>query len=174
MAEVGGEHLRQHPERGSARPSGGQRDGQGADGLAVRPVHDAAGEGAERADAVAGAEEGEVGRDDPLGEGVQLGLDAVLDRRLGLVGVGGVEGPAAQDDARPVVEVDLAEGRLLQPDADQLVGVQAGAGEHGVVLLLGDVVLRAGAEEQEGAHRLRPGSRRRWPAARPRRRCPTR
>ena len=41
---------------------------------------------------------------------------------------------------------------MLEADPDQLARSQAAAGEHGVVLLLGDVVLGAGAEEEEGQH----------------------
>ncbi len=54
----------QHPEHG-IRPAGvGERDGDGADGLGVRPVDHTPGHDAERPDAVAGPQEGPVPCDD--------------------------------------------------------------------------------------------------------------
>ena len=154
VAEVGRELRRQHAEQRVGLPVGAQPHRQGTNGLAVGAVDDPTVQATEDADAVAGAEEGEVRADDTLREPAQVCLGPALGRGLHVLGVGGVEGAAAQDDARPVGEVDLAERPLLQADPHQLVGAQAAAGQHGVVLLLRDVVLGAGAEEEEGAHRL--------------------
>ena len=123
-----------------------------ADGFAVGPVDRAAARPAEHPDAVAGTEEREVRRDHPLGERGQLGLGPQLRRRLLLVGVADVERAATEQDPGPGVEVDLAELVALQPVAAQVPLLQPAAAQHGVVLAVGDVVLRPGAEEQERLH----------------------
>ena len=108
---------------------------------------------AEHADAVAGAEEGEVGRDDPVGEVAQLGLGPALDGRLRVVGVGDVEGAAAEDDPRPVVEVDLTErvrsSRCRSSCRRSSRPAPASTASYSPPR---DGVLRAGAEEEERTH----------------------
>lgn len=156
----------------------GEGDGDGADRLAVRPVDHPTEQPAQRADAVAAAEEGHVGLDGPLGQRAQLGLGAALLRRLGVLGVGDVEGAAAQDDPGERVEVELLRGsphrlgqRLaLEPHPSYVGGREPGEAQDRVELALRDVVLGTDAEEQEGLHlaimtgpscagRLRPGPR---------------
>ena len=120
--------------------------------------------GADHADAVAGAEEREVARDDDVEQRRELTLHALLHRRLGGVGVAGVERAAAEEDPRPVVEVDGSERSPLHPHPVQLRLLEPGERQEGVVLVVGGRVLVPGAEQQERLHpdilshgRSRPG-----------------
>ena len=106
----------------------------------------------ERADAVAGAEEGEVGRDDAVEQSGELGLDPLLGGGLLLRRGGGVEGGATHEDAGPVVQVDLRQGLGLQAQSDKRGLVQAGALEEGLVLGVSGLVVAAGGQEEEGFH----------------------
>jgi hypothetical protein len=107
---------------------------------------------AERADAVAGAEEREVARDDPVEQQRHLPLDAVLDRRLQLRRIARVERPAPDEHPGVGVEVEVRQGCGLHADAVQLPLGQAGAAQERLVLALGRDVLGAGGEQEEGAH----------------------
>ena len=102
---------RRHPlEKRIGCRSLGERDRHDADRLGVGAVDHRALVRAERADAVAGAEEREVAGDDLVEEGLELGLDAVLRGGLLLGGIGRVERPAADEDARQLVEVEVGIG----------------------------------------------------------------
>ena len=107
---------------------------------------------AERADAVAGAQEGEVTRHHVVEQRLELRFDAVLHGGLLLIGVGGVERSAADEDARPVVQVDPPERLRLQPSPHQLVFAQARVPQEELVLLVGRHVFGAGGEQQERLH----------------------
>ena len=130
----------------------GERHLDGADRFAVGAVDHAAAGAAEDADAVAGAEEGRVGRDHLVGEPGEVGLRAPLLGRLLHDRVADVEGAAAEAEAGPVVEVDGAELVALEPPAVQLRLVETGTAQDGGVLVVGRVVLRARAEEEERLH----------------------
>ncbi|TLZ31301.1 MAG: cupin domain-containing protein [Gammaproteobacteria bacterium] len=82
----------------------------------------------------------------------QVGLDPPLHRRLELLRIGEVERPAAEQDPRPVVQVELAEPALLQPDAAQLTFGEPGQGQERVVLVVGRRVLGADGQQQEWLH----------------------
>jgi hypothetical protein len=133
-------------------PGVGERDLDGAEGLPVGAVDQRALMGAEGADAVAGAEEGEVVGDDLVQHTGDLRLGAQL--RLGLVlhGVRDGEGAAAQDDAGELVHRDLREGIAVQARPEQVLLPQAGEVEHGGALGEGDVVLRTGGDLHERFH----------------------
>ena len=126
----------------------------GGDGLAVGGVDDGALVAGERADAVAGAEEGEVGRDDAVEQSGELGLDPLLGGGLLLRQGGGVEGGATHEDSGPVVQVDLRQGLGLQAQATERGLIQAGALEECLVLGVGGLVVAAGGQEEEGFHEM--------------------
>ena len=111
---------------------------------------------AERAHPVAGAHEGEVGLHQAVEQGTDLGLDAVLDRRLGVLGRDHVERGAAHHNPGPVLEADLGQGLRLETVADELALGQAGTGEEGLVLGVGGSVVGTGGQEQEGSHEREP------------------
>ena len=117
---------------------------------------------AEHADAVAGAEEREVRRDDPLGERRQLGLGPPLRRRLLVVGVADVERAAAEQDPGPGGEVDLAELVALEPVAAQVALLEPAAAQHRVVLVCRRRRPRRGCRGTGTASRLTPAA---WTAA---------
>ena len=132
----------------------GESDLGGGDGLAVGGVDDGALVAGERADAVAGAEEGEVGRDDAVEQSGELGLDPLLGGGLLLRQGGGVEGGATHEDSGPVVQVDLRQGLGLQAQATERGLIQAGALEECLVLGVGGLVVAAGGQEEEGFHEM--------------------
>src|SRR5690349_8961384 len=98
----------------------GERDLDGADRFGEAPVDHGTLVAAERPDAVTGPEEREIRAHHLVKQAGQIRLDPSLHRRLELVRIGVVERPAAEQDPRPVIEVDGAERMLLQPDAAQL------------------------------------------------------
>ena len=132
----------------------GEAHRQRADRLAVRPVDDPAGQAC-RARRCRSRRRGTARpprRPARRGRAARPPRDAAT-ADFASWRVGHVERPAAEDDARTSRRGRPSpSGPGLEAYADQLVGAQAAAGEHGVVLLLGDVVLGAGAEEEEGAH----------------------
>src|SRR5690606_6160456 len=78
--------------------------------------------------------------------------DAVLDGRLEVVVVGGVERTAAHDHAREVVEVDLGHRSGLEAHPHELLGAQATVAQDGGMLVVGRGVLGACREQQERLH----------------------
>ena len=159
------------PSSGSVAAGLGERDRHGADRLGVRPVDHAARPGAERADAVAGAEEREVRGDDPGGELPQLRLDPVLGGDSA-PRVGGVERTAAERRCPTSRRGPRARAAGLEPDPAQRRAPRARRTGGTRVLRVGDVVLGAGAEGRERLHGRRVGSGR--PAPRRRRRAAAR
>ena len=98
---MAGERLedgRQRPGERVGATLHGEAHTDSADRLGVGPVHHRALVRAERADAVAGTQEREVLRDDGVEQPAEVLLDPVLDRRLLIGRVAGVERPAAQED----------------------------------------------------------------------------
>jgi hypothetical protein len=77
----------------------GQLDEGTSERLAVEPVDDRTDVPAEGADAVTGAQKGKVVRHHVVQQRRQVGLDPALGCRLRLLGVAGLKGAAAQDDA---------------------------------------------------------------------------
>ena len=98
----------------------GEGDLDGSHRLGKTPVDHRALMTAERPDAVTGPEEREVRADHPVEQAVQVRLDPPLGRRLELLRVGVVERPAAEQDPRPVAQIDIAERALLEPYPAQL------------------------------------------------------
>ena len=154
MGDEGLEDLRDARADGVGQAGLGESDLGGGDGLAVGGVDDGALVAGERAHAVAGAEEGEVGLDDAVEQAGELGLDALLGGGLLLRRGGGVEGGAAHEDAGPVVQVDLRQGLGLQAQAAERGLLQAGALEERLVLGVGRLVVAAGGQEEEGFHEM--------------------
>jgi len=70
---------------------------------------------AENPDAVAGSQEREVRAGYLVQQFAQVRLDPPLRRRLAILAVAGVERPAAEEDPRPVPQVNTAQRPLLQP-----------------------------------------------------------
>ena len=154
MGDEGLEDLRDACADRVGQAGLGEGDVGGGDGLTVGGVDNRALVAGERADAVAGAEEGEVGRDDAVEQAGELGLDPLLRGGLLLRRGGGVEGGAAHEDAGPVVQVDLRQGLSLQAQATQRGLLQAGALEERLVLGVGGLVVAAGGQEEEGFHEM--------------------
>ena len=146
------EGLGQAGEQGVAGAVVGHRDRDGAHRLAVRPVDEPALVHAQGADAVAGAQEGEVALDDLVQHRLQLRLHAALDRGLRVLGVARVERAAADDHAGVRVEVERRNRRRLHANAVQLRRFEPGRSQESLVLVLGGLVLGAGLQEQEGLH----------------------
>src|SRR6266566_2875691 len=152
VAGEGLEGRRQLAEQRILSPRRGQRDLDGADRLGVAPVDRRALVAAECPDAVTGPEEREVRAHHLVEQAGQVCLDPPLHRRLELLRVGVVEWPAAEQDPRPVTQVDLAERALLQPDAAQLTFGEPGQGQERVVLVVGRRVLGPDGQQQEWLH----------------------
>ena len=79
-------------------PLGGEGDLDGSDRFGEAPVEHRALVAAERPDAVAGAQEREVGADHLIEQPHQVGFDPSLDGRLPRLGIGEVERAAADQD----------------------------------------------------------------------------
>lgn len=152
MGDEGLEDLRDACADRVGQAGLGEGDVGGGDGLTVGGVDNRALVAGERADAVAGAEEGEVGLDDAIEQRGELALDPILGVRLLLRRGGGVEGRATHEDAGPVVQVDLRQGPGLQAQSDERGLVQAGALEECLVLGVSGLVVAAGGQEEEGFH----------------------
>ena len=152
VGDEGLEDLRDARADGVGQAGLGESDVGGGDGLAVGGVDNGALVAGERAHAVAGAEEGEVGLDDAVEQAGELGLDPLLRSGLLLRRGGGVEGRATHEDAGPVVQVDLRQGPGLQAQSDERGLVQAGALEECLVLGVSGLVVAAGGQEEEGFH----------------------
>ena len=142
----------QTPQQRVAPARLGERDPDGSDRLAVAPVDDRALVAAERPDAVAGAQEREVGADHGVQQAAQVGLDPALHRRFLLVRVGEVERPAADPDPGPVPQVDVPQRAPVQPDPPQRVLAQPGQGQEGLVLVVGRGVIGADRQQQKRFH----------------------
>jgi len=65
-----------------------------------------------------------------------------------------LERPAAQDDPRPVLQIDVAQGPLLQPVTAQVALVQPGAGQERLVLVIRGGIISADREQQERLHKI--------------------
>jgi hypothetical protein len=142
-----------HPGEQRVGPAGvGQRHRDAGDRLAVGAVDHPALVDAEGADAVAGAEEGQVAHDDLVQQPRQLRLDPVLDGGLVLGRVAGVERPATEEHPGVVVEVQRRQRPGLQADPPQLVLLQAGGAEEGGVLVVRGLVLGPRGQQEEGPH----------------------
>src|SRR5262249_18262807 len=85
---------------------------------------------AECPDAVAGPQKGEVRADHHVEQFSQVCLDPPLHRGFRPLWVAGCERAAAQEDPRPVLQIDAAQRPLLQAVAAQVTLVQPGAGQN--------------------------------------------
>jgi hypothetical protein len=146
------EHVRHAGEQPVRAAGVGQRDRDAGDRLAVGAVDDPALVRAEGADAVAGAEEGQVPGDDLVQHRRQLRLDPALDGGLPVGRIAGVERPSAEEDPGVVVEVQVGHGPGLQPDAPQPGLVHAGGAKEGGVLVVRGLVLGPRGQQEEGPH----------------------
>ena len=152
---VGDEGLENRCHAGAQRVvRSGRRQGDlgGVDLFGVGAVDDGALVPGEGADAVAGSQEGEVGGDDAVEQGVELGFHATLSGGFPLLRGSGVEGRSAHYDAREGVQVEFGHGCRLEADAAQLALVEAGAGEEGFVLGIRGAVVVSGGEQDERLH----------------------
>ncbi len=116
---------------------------------------------AQRADAVAGAEEREVTLDQVVEERRHLGLDP--DLCLGLVARTRVERAAPDEDAGQVVEIEVRHGLGLETHPAQLVRRQPAEPQERRVLGVGRAVFGARREQHERLHPRRlpaPGAAR--------------
>ncbi len=146
-----GRHLTQQRVVPALR---GEGDLDGSDRLGVAPVDDRALMAAERPDAIAGPQEREVRADHCVKQAAQVGLDPSLHGRFEFLRVGVVERPAAQQDPRPVPQIDIPQRALLEPDPPQLALIQPGQGQERVVLVFGRGILGADGQQQERFHAI--------------------
>ena len=130
----------------------GEGDLDGAHRLGKAPVDHRALMTAKRPDAVTGPEEREVRAHHPVEQAAQVRLDPPLGWRLEVVGVGVVERAAAEQDPRPVAQINVAERALLEPYPAQLAFIEPGQREERVVLVIGRGILGADGQQQEWFH----------------------
>ena len=122
------------------------------DRLAVTPAYHRALVAAERPDAVAGAEEREVGRNHGVEQPAQVRLDPALHRRFLLRAIGVVERPAAHHYPRPFPQVDISQRVLLQPEAPQVAFLKPGQAQEGLVLVIGRGIIGPDGQQQDRIH----------------------
>src|SRR6516162_5012537 len=109
---------------------------------------------AERPDTVAGSQEREVRADHLFEHSSQVCLDSPLHRRLRLLWVAGRKRPAAQEDPRPVLQINVTQRPLLQPVAAQVTLAQPGAGQERLVLVIGGGIVSTDGQQQERLHKI--------------------
>ncbi len=76
----------------------------------------------------------------------------MLNDRLRLVRIGRVERPAAHEDARELVELEMRHRLGFEPHPDELVGREPAVPEEQRVLLVGGHIFGPGGEEDERLH----------------------
>ena len=130
----------------------GDLDPDTPDRLGISPVDDGTLVAAERSDPVARPQEREIALDNLIQQGGQFGLDPPLGRRLDVFRIAGLEGPAAENDSRPLIKINGAELGLLHPNPSQLAFVEASAAKNGGVLVVGGDILGPDPEHQERLH----------------------
>ncbi len=148
----GVERGRQLAQQRVAPALRGEGDLDGSDRLGVLAVDDCALMAAECSDAIAGPQEREVRADHRVKQAAQVRLDPPLHRRLEFLRVGVIERPAAQQDPRPVPQIDVPERALLQPDPPQTAFIQPGQGQERVILVISRGILGADGQQQERFH----------------------
>ncbi len=119
--------------------------------LAVGAVDQPAQVGRDHADPVAQPDQGDAVGERRVHDAAQVALDAALG--VGLDLVGGVELPAADDEARIVVRPDHGQGRLLNAELDELSRLQPTERRDGVELGRDGPVVVADRQVQERLHR---------------------
>src|SRR5262249_48632857 len=103
---------------------------------------------------VAGPQKREVRADYLFEHSSQVRLDAPLHRRFRSLWVAGVERPAAEEDPRPVPQIDVAQRPLLQPVAAQVRLVQPGAGKERLILVVRGGIIGADSKQQKRLHKI--------------------
>src|SRR5262249_6113097 len=115
------------------------------------------------------AQKREVGTDYLSEQAAQVRLDAPLYRRLRFLGVTRVERPPAQEDPRPVAQVDSAQRVSLQPVPAQASFAQSREAQERLVLVISSGILSPSGKQQERLHVItlgEPGAHLGWRARR--------
>ena len=132
----------------------GEGDRDRTDRFGVSPVDDGPLVAAEGPDAIAGPQKREVRADHLFEHFSQVCLDPPLHRRFRFLWVAGCERPAAQEDPRPVPQVNAAQRPLLQPVPAQLTLTQPGAGQERLVLVIRGGIISTDSQQQERLHKI--------------------